>query len=110
MKIQLEQLRQSFGYTIKRLRRERGITQAELACRSKIDRSYLSALESGSRNIALNNIWQLATAFGMRPSALLKTVESNLSNDSVGNVLKQNSIAFQPEQHEDTKSDSVIGD
>ncbi len=103
MKIELEHLRQSFGFTIKRLRRERGITQAELACRSNIDRSYLSALESGSRNIALNNIWQLAIAFGMLPSALLRIVESNLNNASAPKG-KEPKVTVSPiEKCDDTK-------
>ena len=78
MKTELLEFRIAFGYTIKQLRRERGISQTELAQRSAIDRSYLSALECGARNVALNNIFQLAKSFELMPSELLAIAETNI--------------------------------
>ncbi len=85
MKTDLKTLRLAFGYTIRQLRKERGISQTELAQRSEIDRSYLSALESGARNVALNNIFHLASSFGLLPSELLAIAESNI--DAVNSAL-----------------------
>jgi len=46
-------VRERFGFAVRILREERGLTQEELAHRSGIHRTYLSDLERGTRNVAL---------------------------------------------------------
>ena len=55
----------SFGRRIRDLRAKKGWSQEELAFEANIDRSYLSGVECGKRNIALANIDKLAKALGV---------------------------------------------
>lgn len=51
-----------FGERIRSLRKERGLSQEALAELSGLDRTYVSGIERGIRNIALRNIEALAKA------------------------------------------------
>ncbi len=61
-----------FGQRIKTLRKERGLTQEELAELSGLDRTYISGIERGLRNVALRNIEALAQALGVSISELFE--------------------------------------
>jgi transcriptional regulator with XRE-family HTH domain len=54
--------RRKFGLAIKKWRQERGLTQEALSFEAGIHKTYLSAVERGQRNIALDNIVKLAKA------------------------------------------------
>lgn len=54
------------------LRRARGWTQQDLADRSGINRTYISALEHGERNIGLLNLARLAEALEVPAVELLR--------------------------------------
>jgi transcriptional regulator with XRE-family HTH domain len=55
-----------FGEQVRRLRMERGLSQMDLAERSDVHRTYISSLENGHRNVALNLIYRLADGLGVR--------------------------------------------
>lgn len=61
-----------FGLRLAELRKAKSLSQERLALESGIARSYLGGVERGQRNIALLNIWRLADALGISPSALLE--------------------------------------
>jgi transcriptional regulator with XRE-family HTH domain len=69
---------QAFGRLVRRLRKERGLSQEGLAEKSGCDRSYLSFLERGINSPSLSMVFQLAGALGMKPSVLLAAVENDL--------------------------------
>ena len=50
------------GVTIRRLRRQRGLSQEALADLAHIDRSYMSGIERGRRNISVLNVARIAAA------------------------------------------------
>lgn len=64
--------RRRFGARLAAVRRGRGWTQDELANRSGINRTYISGLENGERNIGLLNLVRLAAALGVPPDELLR--------------------------------------
>jgi transcriptional regulator with XRE-family HTH domain len=66
-----------FGKRLVQLRKERGLSQEELAWESELARSYISGIERGLRNISLLNICKLADTLGVQPSELLKFDEMN---------------------------------
>jgi len=70
-----EQVKKSFGDSLRRHRKERGLSQEALALASNLDRSYIGGVERGERNISLLNIVVLSRALGIKPSSLLKGVE-----------------------------------
>jgi transcriptional regulator with XRE-family HTH domain len=53
-------IQKQFGLRIKELRSKSGISQELLAERAQIDRTYLSAVEGGRRNVSLQNIERIA--------------------------------------------------
>src|SRR5690606_7230252 len=60
----------AFGLRVAELRKEREISQEELALISGLARSYVSGVERGLRNISLLNILRLANALEVPPSSL----------------------------------------
>jgi Predicted transcriptional regulators len=60
-----------FGAHIKKLRLLRGISQEQLALLSELDRTYISGIERGRRNIGLLNIIRLASSLNISPAELL---------------------------------------
>lgn len=63
------------GARVRALRDERGLTQADLALASGMDRSQLAAIETGRRNVTLANLARLARALGVTLSQLLDGVD-----------------------------------
>ena len=58
----------SLGAAIKHYRRQAGLSQAELAERTGLHRSYLSALEQGRETEQLRRILRVLTHLGVRMS------------------------------------------
>jgi len=58
-------IRLRFGRRLRELRKERGLSQEELAFRAGLHRTYVSSAERGERNVALINIERLANALGV---------------------------------------------
>ena len=52
----------AFGGRVRALRLERGLSQEELAHIAGLDRTYVSGVERGQRNIGLDNIHKLSDA------------------------------------------------
>lgn len=50
------------GKRVKELRNKLGISQEELAARAELDRTYITSVECGKRNISIVNIERLAKA------------------------------------------------
>ncbi len=63
------------GKRIREIRHKRGISQEELGFRCKLDRTYISSVERGRRNLGLANLNRIARALNVRPAALLSDRE-----------------------------------
>ena len=61
----------AFGRRVREIRKKAGLSQEALALAADLDRSYVGQVERGEKNISLSNIWRLAAALGIEPSALL---------------------------------------
>ena len=59
------------GRNLRRLRLAAGISQEELGFRANLDRTYVSSVERGHRNISIDNIFRLASALECDPRELL---------------------------------------
>jgi len=68
-------IQEKFGLIIKQLRTKKGISQEKLALDSDIDRTYISDIEKGDRNVSLVMIERLSNYFQISVSELLKKVE-----------------------------------
>ena len=66
-------IKQQFGLRIKYLRNKKGISQEKLAEISDLHRTYISSIEIGKRNVALENIEKLAMALDCSIEELFKS-------------------------------------
>ncbi|MDY2844049.1 MAG: helix-turn-helix transcriptional regulator [Treponema sp.] len=65
-------IKQKFGTRIKNMRKETGISQEKFALKIEMDRTYYASVESGKRNISLENIKKIADGFGITLSKLFE--------------------------------------
>lgn len=72
------QVLQQFGNNVRRLRKQKGLSQEELAAESKSHRNYIGAVERGERNITLAKMVDVATALNCPLSLLLCGIEKRL--------------------------------
>lgn len=70
--IKIMDIKIKFGMKIKNLRNEKRITQEKLAELAGIDRSYISDIERGVKNISLQKIEALAEALGVEIQEIFK--------------------------------------
>ncbi len=63
-----------FGERVRSIRAKRGISQERLADLAELDRTYISGIERGIRNVSLMNIVKIADALDVNPSELLKGI------------------------------------
>lgn len=59
------------GLKIKKIRKGKGLSQEQLATKSKLHRTYISDIERGDRNVSIKNIEKIAKALGVTISDLL---------------------------------------
>ncbi len=71
------------GQVIKNLREAKGMVQEELAHYSKLDRSYLSDLETNKKGPSLHTIFKLAKGLDMEPDELVKEIKEKTDFDSI---------------------------
>lgn len=64
----------SFGRSVAKHRRAKGLSQEALAEKADLDRTYLSDIERGVRNPGIKNVIVIAKALGISPSELMKGV------------------------------------
>lgn len=64
-------MRKLVGRNVARLRREKGLTQEDLAARSGFSQQYLSSLERGRRNPTVITLYELALALEVSHTLLV---------------------------------------
>ncbi|MFH0770083.1 MAG: helix-turn-helix transcriptional regulator [Candidatus Peregrinibacteria bacterium] len=62
----------SFGRKIRDLRIEAGLSQEELAARTKVHRTYIGMIERGEKNITIRNVEKLAQALNISIDQLFR--------------------------------------
>ena len=60
------------GQKVASLRKKRNLSQEDLAELCQLDRTYISGIERGKRNVALRNIEKIAKALNVSISELTK--------------------------------------
>lgn len=61
-----------FGQRLRELRNAKGLSQEAFAAACGLDRTYISGIERGRRNVSLRNIEVIAKALGVSLSELMK--------------------------------------
>lgn len=64
-------IKEKFGIRLRTLRKEKGLSQEELALKSGLNRPYVSAIEKGKRNVSLEVMEKLAGAMDIEIRELI---------------------------------------
>lgn len=75
-----KELIQGVASTIKLLRVAKQLSQEELADKAGLDRTYISGVERGVRNITLDSLESIVDALGVDMSTFLFTLDENIKN------------------------------
>lgn len=67
---------EAFGQTLRELRKEKGLSQEELAYESGLDRTFISLLERGKRQPSLGTIISIANTLSMEANQFILLVEN----------------------------------
>ena len=65
---------QAFGAKVRAMRKQKGLSQEELASLAGLDRSEMGHIERGEKNITLLKIYQISDALSL-PAAIFLTDE-----------------------------------
>lgn len=60
-----------FGNRVRELRKAKGLSQEAFSSLCGLDRTYISGIERGVRNVSLANIGLIAKGLGISPSELM---------------------------------------
>jgi transcriptional regulator with XRE-family HTH domain len=75
-----EPLLSAFGAAVRELRVQRGLSQEALAGIADFERTYLTEVELGRRNVTLLNVGRLASALGVGVGELMSIAERHYSS------------------------------
>ena len=70
-----KELLKFFGSKVQHIRLQKGLSQESLAELTDLDRTYISSVERGQRNVSLINIYRLITALNCQPHELFPAQE-----------------------------------
>jgi transcriptional regulator with XRE-family HTH domain len=65
----------ALGEAIREFRKKKGLSQEALGLEAGLDRTYVSSVERGHRNISFDNLVKIAETIDARPSQLLERWE-----------------------------------
>lgn len=69
---------EAFGFVLRELRKQRGLSQESLAHDAGMERNYISLLELGRNSASVKMIFKLATTLNISVSELMALVETKL--------------------------------
>lgn len=81
-----DSLRTVLAENIKNFRREKGVSQEELAELCGLHRTYIGSVERHERNVTLSTLEVLASTFGVTVPELLTKHKSPSNNEQMGKV------------------------
>lgn len=67
-------IKEKFGNRVKELRQTHNLSQEKFALQIDMDRTYLASIESGKRNVSLENISKIANGFSISLEELFKNM------------------------------------
>lgn len=73
----------AFGRRLKTIRKDRGYSQERLAEIACLHRTYIGGVERGERNVSLMNIWRIADALRIDPSAFFAPPDEIVASEQV---------------------------
>lgn len=68
-------IQKAFGMGLRELRSKTGLSQEKFALKINMDRTYYASVESGRRNISIENIEKIAKGLDVSLADLFRTIE-----------------------------------
>ena len=68
----------AFGIVLRKLRKERGLSQEKLAFEAEIERNYISLLELGRNSVSIKMIFKFARALNIPVGEFMGMVETKI--------------------------------
>lgn len=68
-------IKEKFGVRVKELRQAGKVSQEKFAFQINMDRTYLASIESGKRNVSIENIYKIACGFGISLEELFRGIK-----------------------------------
>lgn len=78
----MNDLNKIIGERIRNIRKERGLTQEELAFRASLHTTYIGQLERGEKNATLESIEKVATALNITLEELFKFLQVSVDDEN----------------------------
>ncbi|MFD3259578.1 helix-turn-helix domain-containing protein [Paenibacillus lentus] len=78
-------LRRLVGENIRRVRKEQGLTQEELAEKAELQYQYIGGVERGTRNISLDSLEKIINALNITYSELFKVGDHQIVSNEETN-------------------------
>lgn len=75
-----DSIQQKYGMVIKEFRNSIGLSQEKFALQIGMDRTYYASVESGKRNISIQNIEKIANGLGVPISDIFIQIEKQGGN------------------------------
>jgi len=69
----------AIGKAIRQVREDRQLSQDQLASKAGLDRSYVSSIENGKRNVSIQNLSKIANSLGVSLTEIVQLAEDRLS-------------------------------
>lgn len=69
-------IQKAFGACVRQFRTETGLSQEKFALKINMDRTYFASVESGRRNISIENIKKIADGLGLSLAGLFTAVDN----------------------------------
>ena len=69
------------GKVIRKLRKERCLSQEVLSGLAGIGRSHLAMIEAGTKNANVETLWRIADALDLRLSRLFELIEEEIERE-----------------------------
>lgn len=71
-------IERAFGAVMRRMRKERALSQGQLAALCNLDRAYISLVETGKKNPTLVSIYSFAAGLNVSPQQIFCELEAIL--------------------------------
>ena len=84
----------ALGSVIRRIRKEMQLSQNDLALNSNLDRSYISQVESGKKNLTIVSLFNFANGLNVSPQRILREVEALIAVNEHRSSRSQHFVEF----------------
>jgi len=68
----MNDIKKHIAFTLKKIRKEKGLSQEKLALSADIDRTYIQSIERGNRNVSIEILDKLSIALNIHISEFFK--------------------------------------